>query len=86
MTQPGEICVVHWAVHAAFPDVPYSLPWSGAAQLRASANPAAVADFLYTKHRHELYYARMAWVKSLVISLPSLWAGPQAANNIIFLC
>ncbi len=28
--------VLLWTVHAAFPDVPYSLPWSGAAQLRAS--------------------------------------------------
>ena len=40
------------------------------------ANPAVVADVqilkMYTKHRHELYHERKAWVKTLVRPLRSI--------------
>ena len=52
---------------------------SGQEQLSCEllANPAAVANVLahnvHTKHRHEIYHARKAWVKTLV----SLYTCPK---------
>ncbi len=34
-------------------------------------------NVMYTKHRHDIYHSRKAWVKTLVRPLPSIWWCPS---------
>ncbi len=68
-SDPERVRFVMWrTVHAAFPDGQYHLPRS--AQLRVSGKSSSCCWWMCTKHRHELCYARKAWVKTLVRPLP----------------
>ncbi len=79
VTQPGEIRVImDGSCHLSLKDRT-ACPGLELLIYELLANQSADAYVLvlnvqYTKHRHKQYHARKAWVKTLFIPLPSLWA------------